>query len=72
MVGTTFRMHHKRGETSTVYTELEPNRRIEFEVHVGPLRPKGAFDVAGDAGGTELSVDWSPTRKARSPSPRRS
>ena len=56
--GTTFRFHHDQArETSMVYTALEPNRRIEFERHVGPLRPKGAFVITGDAGGTELSAD---------------
>jgi hypothetical protein len=61
VAGTTFRMHHDKGrETSMVYTALEPNRRIEFEGHVGPLRPKGAFVISADAGGTELSADIEP------------
>lgn len=55
--GTRFVFDHGKGrETSMVYTALEPNRRIDFEGVVGPLRPKGSFLIeAGDP--TRLSVD---------------
>ena len=55
--GTTFRFRDRKGgETSMVFTALEPNRRIDFEGIVGPLRPKGAFLLEpGD--GTRLSVE---------------
>jgi hypothetical protein len=58
VAGTTFHFHHAKGrETSMVFTALEPNRRIDFEGQVGPLRPKGAFLLQGDGATTKLSVD---------------
>jgi uncharacterized protein YndB with AHSA1/START domain len=58
VAGTTFRFHHAKGrETSMVYTALDPNRRIDFEGDVGPLRPRGAFVLEGGGSTTTLRVD---------------
>ena len=58
VAGTTFRFHHAKGrETSMVYTALDPNRRIDFQGDVGPLRPKGAFVLEGGGATTTLKVD---------------
>jgi hypothetical protein len=42
--GTTFRFRQqnlgKMRETATRFTAIEPNRRIEFEAEIGPMRPK--------------------------------
>jgi uncharacterized protein YndB with AHSA1/START domain len=55
--GTTFRFRHaKSRETSVSFTAIEPNRRIEFEGHVGPLRPAGDFRFERAQPGTRLSA----------------
>jgi uncharacterized membrane protein len=42
--GTTFRLRQKTlgkvRETTTRFTAVEPNRKIEFEAEIGPMRPK--------------------------------
>jgi hypothetical protein len=42
--GTTFRLRQnnlgKMRETMTRFTVVEPNRRIEFEAEIGPMRPR--------------------------------
>jgi Polyketide cyclase / dehydrase and lipid transport len=58
--GTTFRFRYKsRGkvkETTTRFTSVEPNRRIEFAEDIGVVRPEGAFILEPADGGTRLSV----------------
>ena len=59
--GTTFRFRHKgRGgkvrETTMVFSELEPNRRIAFSGDVGPVRPEGAFILEPVGDSTRLGV----------------
>jgi uncharacterized membrane protein len=62
--GTTFRFRQKAlgkvRETTTTFTSLEPNRKIEMEARLGPLRPKGTitFDQANE--GTTVVVRLSP------------
>ena len=56
--GTTFRFRHRGRprETTTRFTSLEANRKIQFDGHVGPLRPKGAFSFQPTDGATTLTV----------------
>ena len=62
--GTTFRFRQKAlgkvRETTTTFISLEPNRKIEMEARLGPLRPKGTitFDQANP--GTTVVVRLSP------------
>jgi len=42
------------------FTSLEPDRKIEFEGHVGPLRPAGAFLIEPAEGGSKLMVRVAP------------
>jgi uncharacterized protein YndB with AHSA1/START domain len=54
-----FRSHKARGkvrETSMRFIALEPNRRIEFDGDVGPVRPRGSFILEEVATGTRLTV----------------
>jgi polyketide cyclase/dehydrase/lipid transport protein len=57
--GTTFRFRqHTLGkvrETTTRFTGVEPNRKIEFEAEIGPMRPRCdlIFEQAG--GGTRVT-----------------
>jgi uncharacterized protein YndB with AHSA1/START domain len=62
--GTTFRFRQKalgkvRG-TTTTFISLEPNRKIEMEAKLGPLRPKGAITFDQADGGTTVVVRLSP------------
>jgi uncharacterized protein YndB with AHSA1/START domain len=61
-VGTTFHLRDKPGarESTTRFTAIEPNRRIDFDARVGPLRPKGAFVFEPVEGGTMLTVRADP------------
>lgn len=56
--GTTFRFHHhgRPRETTTRFTSLEANRKIQFDGHVGPLRPKGDFIFQQIDGATRVTV----------------
>jgi hypothetical protein len=56
--GTTFRFHHRGRprETTTRFTSLEANRKIQFDGHVGPLRPQGDFSFRQADGATRLTV----------------
>ena len=55
--GTTLRFIHGNGrETTMRFTSVDPNRRIGFEGHVGPLRPTGDFEVVPAGGATKLTV----------------
>jgi uncharacterized membrane protein len=56
--GTTFRFHHRGRprETTTRFTSLEANRKIQFDGHVGPLRPTGDFSFQPTDGATTLTV----------------
>jgi uncharacterized protein YndB with AHSA1/START domain len=70
--GTTFRFRHgKSRETTVCFTAVEPNRRIEFKGHVGPLRPAGDFSLTEAEPGTRLSarVDSNPVGALRPLSP---
>ena len=59
--GTTLRFNHGNGrETTMRFTSVEPNRRIGFEGHVGPLRPTGDFDVVPVGGAAKLTVRVAP------------
>jgi uncharacterized protein YndB with AHSA1/START domain len=48
--GTAFRFSQrvlgKMRDTTTTFTSIEPNRRIEIAASFGPLRPRGAFTFA--------------------------
>lgn len=56
--GTTFRFHHggRPRETTTRFTSLEANRKIQFDGQVGPLRPTGDFSFQQTDGATTLTV----------------
>ena len=62
--GTTFRFRQKAlgkvRETTTTFISLEPNRRIEMEARLGPLRPKGTITLDQANGGTTVVVRLSP------------
>jgi uncharacterized protein YndB with AHSA1/START domain len=59
--GTLFRFDHGKGrETTMRFTSLEPNRKIEFDGDVGPLRPTGAFIIEPTGGGSKLTVRVEP------------
>ena len=57
--GTTFRFHqHNLGkirETVTRFTAVEPNRKIEFEAEIGPMRPKCDLMFEPSDGGTRVT-----------------
>lgn len=57
--GTTFVFRQVRGgktrETTTRFTSVEPNRRIEFDAEIGPMRPRCSLDFAGTDGGTRVT-----------------
>ena len=62
--GTTFRFRQKAlgkvRETTTTFTSLEPNRKIEMEARLGPLRPKGTITFDPANGATTVVVRLSP------------
>lgn len=62
--GTTFHVRDKPGpnarETTTRLTSLDPNRKIEWDGNVGPLRPKGEYIVESVEDGTRLTVRIDP------------
>jgi hypothetical protein len=57
--GTTFRLRQhnvgKMRETTTRFTAIETNRRIEFEAEVGPMRPKGDLTFEPVDRGTRIT-----------------
>jgi len=57
--GTTFRFRQqnlgKLRETVTRFTSVEPNRRIEFEAEIGPMRPKCDLTFEQINGGTRVT-----------------
>ena len=62
--GTTFHFRQKTlgkmRETTTTFISLEPNRQIEMEARVGPLRPKGTVTFNQVTGGTRVVVRLKP------------
>ena len=57
--GTTFRFRQVRGgktrETTTRFTSLEPDRRIDFEAEIGPMRPRCTLAFERTDGGTRVT-----------------
>jgi uncharacterized protein YndB with AHSA1/START domain len=57
--GTTFRFRQqtlgKVRETTTRFTGVEPNRRIEFDAEIGPMRPKCDLTFEQTDGGTRVT-----------------
>ncbi len=47
-------------ETTTTFTSLDPNRKIEVEARIGPLRPKGVMTFGQAEGGTTVMVRLDP------------
>ena len=74
--GTTFHFRHRVlgriRETTTTFISLDPNRKIEIEARVGPLRPKGCIAFATTPLGTVVAVRLNPDPYARSSCSRRS
>jgi hypothetical protein len=64
ITGTTFHFRHKVlgriRETTTTFVALDPNRKIEIEARVGPLRPKGSIGFAKTEPGTTVAVRLNP------------
>ena len=59
--GTTFYFRQetlgKVRETTTHYTAVEPNRRIDFEAVIGPMRPICSLSFEATDGGTRVTFD---------------
>src|SRR5215204_916942 len=57
--GTTFRFRQqtlgKVRETTTRFTGIEPDRRIEFDAEIGPMRPKCDLTFEQTDGGTRVT-----------------
>jgi uncharacterized protein YndB with AHSA1/START domain len=57
--GTTFRFRQVRGsktrETTTRYTSVEPDRTIDFEAEIGPMRPRCTLAFEQADGGTRVT-----------------
>jgi uncharacterized membrane protein len=57
--GTTFRLRQrslgKQRETTTRFTAIEPNRKIQFEGAIGPLRPKCSLTFEQTSDGTSVT-----------------
>lgn len=57
--GTTFRFRQKTlgklRETTTRYTAVEPNRRIDFDAEIGPMRPNCSLTFEATDGGTRVT-----------------
>jgi uncharacterized membrane protein len=57
--GTTFgfrqEMRGKTRESITRYTAIEPNRRIDFDAVIGPMRPRCSLDFEEADGGTRVT-----------------
>jgi uncharacterized protein YndB with AHSA1/START domain len=56
--GTTFRLRQhsvgKQRETTTRFIAIEPNRKIEFEGTIGPMRPKCSLTFEPTSEGTSV------------------
>jgi uncharacterized protein YndB with AHSA1/START domain len=57
--GTTFRFRQqtlgKVRETTTRFMGVEPNKKIEFEAEIGPMRPKASLTFEQADGGTRVT-----------------
>ena len=57
--GTTFRFRQQTlgrvRETMTRFTGVEPNKKIEFEAKIGPIRPKASLTFEQTDGGTRVT-----------------
>ena len=57
--GTTFRFRQvrrdKTRETTTRFTSVEPERRIDFEAEIGPMRPRCSLAFEQTNGGTTVT-----------------
>jgi uncharacterized protein YndB with AHSA1/START domain len=62
--GTAFRFSQrilgKMRATTTTFTSIEPNRKIEIAASFGPLRPEGAFTFDERNRGTTVTVRVNP------------
>jgi Polyketide cyclase / dehydrase and lipid transport len=62
--GTAFRFSQRifgrMRDTTTTFTSIEPNRKIEIAARFGPLRPRGAFTFDEGNQGTTVTVRVSP------------
>jgi hypothetical protein len=54
--GTTFTLRSGSREMPVTYTALEPNRWIDFETKIGPMRPTARLSFEPTATGTRLSI----------------
>lgn len=63
-MGTTFHLRDDIGrrvrKSTTRFTSINVNRKIDFDGEVGPLRPKGAYIFEPVEGGTKLTVHVDP------------
>lgn len=61
----------KTRETLTRFGAMEPNRKIEFEAKIGPMRPKCDLTFEGSDGGTRVTFrgDSNPSRPLKWLSP---
>jgi hypothetical protein len=68
--GTTFLFRQRAlgamRETATTFVSIEPNRRIEIDARLGPLRPKGAIGFDQTNLGTTVTVRLNPNLLGRS------
>src|SRR5215211_5821731 len=57
--GTTFLFRQERGgktrETTTRFTSVEPDRQIDFEAEIGPMRPRCTLAFEQTDGGTKVT-----------------
>jgi hypothetical membrane protein/uncharacterized membrane protein len=62
--GTTFHVRQRAlgriRETTSTFTSIESNRKIEMEARLGPLRPKGAITFQQTIVGTTVAVRLNP------------
>jgi uncharacterized membrane protein len=62
--GTTFLLRQRAlgamRETATTFVSIEPNRKIEIDATLGPLRPRGAIDFDETNLGTTVTVRLNP------------
>jgi uncharacterized protein YndB with AHSA1/START domain len=62
--GTTFHFRQRAlgrmRETTTTFVAIEPNRKIEMDARLGPIRPKGAITFDQTNLGTMITVRLNP------------
>jgi uncharacterized protein YndB with AHSA1/START domain len=62
--GTTFHFRQRAlggmRETTTTFVAIEPNRKIEMDARLGPIRPKGAITFDQTTLGTMVTVRLNP------------